>query len=110
MSSLSLGHEFEQALGVGDGQGSLECCSSWGHKGSDMTEQLNRTKEFTKKMPPGCNSSGSHCNQGESEMRAGPLSIQGQSQQKVAQTRLSMRTSLGSHWEYPCLGPWGSLL
>ena len=35
------GHEFEQAPGVGDGQGSLECCSSWGHKELDMTEQLN---------------------------------------------------------------------
>ena len=32
------GHEFEQALGVGDGQGSLVCCSSWGCKESDMTE------------------------------------------------------------------------
>ena len=29
---------FEQALGVGDGQGCLECCSPWGHKESDMTE------------------------------------------------------------------------
>ena len=38
------GHEFEQALGVGDGQGSLACCSPWGHKESDMTEQLNWTK------------------------------------------------------------------
>ena len=36
-----LGHEFEQALGVGDGQGSLACCSPWGHKKSDMTERLN---------------------------------------------------------------------
>ena len=35
------GHEFEQALGVGDGQGSLTCCSPWGHKESDTTEQLN---------------------------------------------------------------------
>ena len=35
------GHEFEQALGVGDGQGSLECCSLWGRKELDMTEQLN---------------------------------------------------------------------
>ena len=34
-------HEFEQALGVGDGQGSLACCSPWGHKESDTTEQLN---------------------------------------------------------------------
>ena len=28
-------------LGVGDGQGGLECCSSWGHKESDMNERLN---------------------------------------------------------------------
>ena len=35
------GHEFEQALGAGDGQGSLAYCSSSGHKESDMTEQLN---------------------------------------------------------------------
>ena len=34
-------HEFEQALGVGDGQGSLACYSPWGHKESDMTQQLN---------------------------------------------------------------------
>ena len=35
------GHEFEQDLGVGDGQGNLACCSLWGFKESDMTEQLN---------------------------------------------------------------------
>ena len=35
------GHEFEYALGVDDGQGSLVCCSSWGRKESDMTEWLN---------------------------------------------------------------------
>ena len=35
------GHEFEQASGVGAGQGSLACCSLWGHKESDTTEQLN---------------------------------------------------------------------
>ena len=34
------GHEFEQVLGVGEGQGRLACCSPWGHKESDMTEQL----------------------------------------------------------------------
>ena len=38
------GCEFEQALGLGDGQGSLACCSPWGHKESDMTEPLNRTE------------------------------------------------------------------
>ena len=30
------GHEFEPALGVGDGHGGLVCCDSWGHKESDM--------------------------------------------------------------------------
>ena len=35
------GHEFVQAPGVGDGQGSLACCSPWGPKESDRTEQLN---------------------------------------------------------------------
>ena len=38
------GHEFEQALGVGEGQGSLACCSPWGHKELDMTERLNWTE------------------------------------------------------------------
>ena len=35
------GHEFEQAPAVGDRQGSLACCSPWGHKESDTTEWLN---------------------------------------------------------------------
>ena len=35
------GHEFEQALGVGDGLGSLVCCSPWSHKELNRTEQLN---------------------------------------------------------------------
>ena len=35
------GHEYEQAPGVSDWQGSLACCSSWGRKELDMTEQLN---------------------------------------------------------------------
>ena len=38
------GYEFEQALGVGDEQGSLVCCSPWGHKESDTTEWLNWTE------------------------------------------------------------------
>ena len=38
------GHEFEQAPRVGDGQGSLVCCSPWGHKESDTTEWLNWTE------------------------------------------------------------------
>ena len=35
------GHEFEQALGGGDGQGGLACCSPWGQKVLGTTEQLN---------------------------------------------------------------------
>ena len=35
------GHEFEQFPGVGDGRGSLACCSPWGPKELDMTERLN---------------------------------------------------------------------
>ena len=35
------GHEFEQAPGIGDGQGSLACCTPGGRKKSDTTEQLN---------------------------------------------------------------------
>ena len=42
------GHEFEQALGVGDGQGSLVCCS---HKESDKTEQLNWAEVNLLQMP-----------------------------------------------------------
>ena len=38
------GHEFEQVLGVGDGQGIMVCCSPWGRKESDTTEWLNWTK------------------------------------------------------------------
>ena len=38
------GHEFEQALGVGDGQGSLECCSPWRSRESNTSEWVNNNK------------------------------------------------------------------
>ena len=41
MASPIDGYEFEQALGVGDGQRSLVYCSPWGRKASDTTERLN---------------------------------------------------------------------
>ena len=41
------GHEFDQAPRDGDGQGSLECCSPWGLKELDMTEQLNNSNTDT---------------------------------------------------------------
>ena len=40
------GRKFEQAPGVGDGQGSLTCCCPWGHKESDTTEWLNWTDNW----------------------------------------------------------------
>ena len=42
------GHEVEQALGVGEGQGSLACCSPWGHKELDTTEELNSNNNYGK--------------------------------------------------------------
>ena len=44
MASLTQWTEFEQALGDGEGQGSLACCSPWGYKELDTTEQLNKKK------------------------------------------------------------------
>ena len=41
------GHEFEQAPGVGYGQGGLACCSPWGRKESGMTEQLNNNNSLS---------------------------------------------------------------
>ena len=41
------GHEFEQTLGDGEGQGSLACCSPSGSKELGMTEWLNNNKHFT---------------------------------------------------------------
>ena len=40
------GHEFEETLGDSEGQGSLACCSPWGHKVLDMTEQLNNNDDI----------------------------------------------------------------
>ena len=45
MASTSDGREFERASGVGEGQGSLLCCSPWGHKELDMTKRLNNNKK-----------------------------------------------------------------
>ena len=44
------GHEFEQTLGDSEGPGSLTCCSPWGHKESDMTEQLKNEQQKMKAL------------------------------------------------------------
>ena len=46
------GHEFEQTLGVSEGQGSLACCSLWGHKDSDMNKLLNSSKRLVSGASP----------------------------------------------------------
>ena len=49
------GHESEWKPGVGDGTGGLACCSSWGHKESDITERLNSTEPDAQGgSPPRC--------------------------------------------------------
>ena len=42
------GHEFEQTPGDGEGQGSLVCCSTWGHEESNTTQQLNNINKKLK--------------------------------------------------------------
>ena len=44
------GHEFEQTLGDGNGQGSLVCSSPWGCKELDTTERLNKKKKKERKI------------------------------------------------------------
>ena len=51
------GHEFGWTLGVGDGEGVLACCDSWGHKELDMTERLNWTDTI---LNSGCTNLHSH--------------------------------------------------
>ena len=49
------GQEFEQAPGVGNRQGSLVCCSPWGHKESDTTKRLKWTEfQFSMTISKGC--------------------------------------------------------
>ena len=45
------GHEFEQTVGDSEGQGSLACCSPWGRKALDMTEQPNNFRSWAKLFP-----------------------------------------------------------
>ena len=46
------GHEFEQALGDGEGQESLACCSPWGCKELDTTEKLNNNNNYWENYRP----------------------------------------------------------
>ena len=45
------GHEFEQTLEDGEGQGSLVCCSPWGHKESDTIERLSNNQPLMEGAP-----------------------------------------------------------
>jgi len=46
MASPLNGHDFEQALGDGEGQGALACYSPWSRRESNMTEQLNNNNTY----------------------------------------------------------------
>ena len=48
------GHEFEQTLGDGEGQGSLVCCSPWGCKESGTIERLNNNNTYSPHSYPKC--------------------------------------------------------
>ena len=62
------GYEFEQALGDDEGQGSLACCSPWGHKKSGTTEWLNsNNKDYFTVLHNICHFSGTLCPRRERE-------------------------------------------
>ena len=48
------GHKFEQTPGDGEGQGSLVCCSLWGHKELAMTQRLNNNSKVSRKPSEKC--------------------------------------------------------
>ena len=51
LMDMFYGHEFEQTLGDSEGQGSLVCCSPWGHKESDPNELLNSDNTLQYQLP-----------------------------------------------------------
>ena len=56
------GHEFEQTPRYGEGQGSVACCSPWGHKGLDRTSWLNNSNPLNdSSLSPSTPALGSHC-------------------------------------------------
>ena len=85
------GHEFEQALGDDEGQGSLVCCSPWGCKESDMTEQLNNNKKIVLGGLPRCLSGK------ESACQAGDVG-------SIPRSGRSHGEGNGNPLQYSCLG------
>ena len=86
------GHGFVKALGVGDGQGSLACCSPWGQKESDMTEWLNWTL-------------GQHCLPRCDSRKSNPKELT-LSIHKVVHTGIFQRSWMNKLWKsflpFPC--------
>ena len=66
------GHKFEQALGVGDGLGSLVCCTLWGGLGSPSTQRKG-IRDQGKGFPGGLGGKQSACNAGNPGLIPGPM-------------------------------------
>ena len=69
MASPTQGHEFEQIPGDSEGQGSLVCCSPWGHKEWDTTERVNNSKQrgaFVRRVVRGTDVLSSYSSGGQS--------------------------------------------
>ena len=82
------GHEVEQTLGDGDGQGSLVCCSSWSHKESDTTEQLNNNNLSQKHQ----------MRQRWGDEKEIELEVEGEA--NGGETRVVIKTGLQAGWNY----------
>ena len=93
-------YEFEQALGVGDRQGSLVCCSPWGHRESDMTEWLN--KLYNNKMLQRIHTRGIVCCVLSCSVMSNYVAHQAPLSMGILQARIlewvAMSSSRGSSW------------
>ena len=96
------GHEFEQILGDGEGQGSLVCCSPWSYKESDTTERLNNNNCCI--YMSGCSPS--------TIPRAGPVFLcfepQSGTQKMLHKNLLNTNPQVRKVLLWPLSNPWGT--
>ena len=90
------GHEFEQD---GEGQGSLACCSPWGHKELDMTEGLNNSKK----------DESWRCKEGRSTRVAQPVVEFSNPEAAVCPTLRILDAGRGTHLGGSLMGVWADM-